>query len=257
MLKQEAVTAFATNPAKLSGADYLGSGCFANVMSATIPGFVVKTVRDFWNDGWFAWALYCLKHQGEVGIPAILALRLDFTEGKLWALMEKLEPLKYLHNNDKAPYCQISKDAFQHNVSGYFGRLRAIPNHLKAVMDALPDQEFRIDLHSGNYMLRGSKVIVTDPFTLVDPNSGSFISNGGDNGNLLGLKWARETIDAFVTAGDPRVSIVGTPEEAAKQFHPKPEPAPAPVDEFTARAKAIDALLNLLKLEALIEKLRA
>ena len=92
-LPQNTLTTFSTTPDKLAKGDYLGSGCFGSVQSSIIPDVVVKTVEDFWYDGWTAWAFYCLNHQGEAYIPSIYAIRLDFNTGKLWALVEKLEEI--------------------------------------------------------------------------------------------------------------------------------------------------------------------
>lgn len=207
---QQTVGTFLSSPKTFDNArQNLGSGCFGNVNRSTIPGFVVKTVKDFWVDGWFPWALYCMKHQGEVGIPTIVAMRVDFTSGILWALMEELKEVGF---GEKAPTMRCNKSSFEREVSKCFGRLKTAPQHLRAVLQALPDQNFVVDLHRYNSMMRGKKVIITDPFTLTDKNN-RWLQYGGPNSHILALKWARQTLDTFMPKPDPRIVVVGSPEE--------------------------------------------
>jgi hypothetical protein len=209
MLNQNTLGTFMTKPDTFTGPG-LGEGCFGSVTEATIPGFVVKTVENFWFDGWFPWALYCMAHQGEVGIPNILALRLDFTKGKLWALMEKLEPVPF----DQRPPCiQTDAEGFKYRVESVFGRLKSMPGHLNSLMAALPDQAFRVDLHHYNYMMRGKKMLMTDPLILMNEGGNSWLKESGPKGKLLALQWARQTLDHFNAANDPRVVVEGSPED--------------------------------------------
>ena len=209
MINKATLGTFVSKPETFARAGgELGAGCFGKVSEAVIPGMVVKTVENFWNDGWFPWALYCLKHQGETGIPTIYALRLDFTEGKLWALMECLSEVTW---DDHTPWMQVGRESFPYRVRAVFGRRKAMPAHLTALMATLPDQGLRVDLHRGNYMKRGQKLVMTDPFTLTYDDM--WLDRSGMEGTTVALKWARQTLDTLLPEPDPRVIVVGTPEE--------------------------------------------
>lgn len=205
-----AVKTFASAPDKVRSATSSGSGYFSTVNRAVIPGFVVKEVPDPHRDGWVLWALHvmAMKEPPEWA-PRIAALTLDREKYVLYALVEELQEFDAWSEGYKALPALQEDDPMEYEDTLYDrfggGRFPGFVKAIREISEKLGDEEIilRLDLHRGNYMLRGETTVITDPLAVKDPATECWFRPDDEEAREA---TTRRFIEA--AANDPRISVI-------------------------------------------------
>lgn len=190
MLDMHTTTAFIENPSTLTTEYTSGSGMFATVYDAQIPGMVIKTSRGACDnrfplegpDPWLYYAALCMTRQVKLPwMPNIHLLKIDRKERKFWALMEKLTPL----DPDDYTDFYISGDFWPSNLQpprsfrddeGCSSALPEVHETAELLMniirqdlrkhDGISVPDFYLDAHDANWMQReDGTLVLNDPLS--------------------------------------------------------------------------------------------
>ena len=154
----------------------LGSGCFGRVYGSKKSKIVYKLgdARD--NDGYLAYLeILARQKQHNPYLPQIYGVRfIKDSKGNEYFVvaMERLQPLPSKHF-DVADVMQdlITGSKDSSSAEAIVGIKRSVPKQLvqavRVVRDAYKSKQRYVnwDLHSGNFMLRGQQVVITDPLS--------------------------------------------------------------------------------------------
>lgn len=150
------------------GYNVLGSGMFGAVID--MEDFVLKVFRAD-DDAYLAFLDFC----DEVDSPHLPNILWDAQiNEKMWAVcLEKLEPIDTWDNSFQGKltahlYREINK--YQYKLRDDETYHPKLPLDLRATMELMEeyrknnDSSFWCDIHDGNVMLRGSTIVITDPW---------------------------------------------------------------------------------------------
>lgn len=150
-----------------NGFKKLGQGAFGSVYEK--PGYP-WVFKIFHNDAsYLAWINYVVANQGNEHVPKIKGKPFRITDGVFAVRMEKLDrlPDDWYNNSllDTIAYGGITRDAKEKFKE--LGHEDIIPV-ISAIYAMSHDisKDWKVDLHSGNVMMRGNTPVITDP--LVD-----------------------------------------------------------------------------------------
>lgn len=141
----------------------VGSGMASLVFAVPNRNYVVK-VFNINDTGYRSWLSFCQEHQDNPYVPKVLSPSMRVTS-QLAAV--KLEPLAEIKNPKQA---QTLINALQY--LGYLDIENPMPAKLPAgvdedalqeIADFLAETDDILDLHVGNFMARGSQIILIDP----------------------------------------------------------------------------------------------
>lgn len=174
---------------KKLGIKQLGSGNFADVFQhPTMPNVVVKLLTES-DKGYEAYVKFSQKNKSNKYVPKILQVveadkafdkKGEYDMGDLRLIfMEKLEPIHYNKYVDfgehilkvsgvKAP--NVEKALMDVNTWKKAAAQKKDPD-LAAIAKFIVKTQggaVQLDMHDGNMMMRGSSVIITDPFSTYD-----------------------------------------------------------------------------------------
>lgn len=139
--------------------------CYGLVMGHdALPDLVAKIAYRAHDDGWVPFARHVMANPSPV-FPEIYELE-DHGDFVV-ATMERLAPLDYSNDALWSTYCTASSAV--ETEGDYWEREKAslpeaLANGLQLVRDRFMS-EWQLDLHSGNFMVRGSDLVVIDPLS--------------------------------------------------------------------------------------------
>lgn len=193
--------------------DRTGNGKYASVFDSDMPNLVIKkgTRTQFGNlfdDGWLFYAIWCMKATRRPSwMPKIYNLLIDYEKGEFFAAMERLE-------EGEAPYITgrydtvIEKLEGNSSVSKRVGK--SIASNFKKMNDSLLesfDLSFSecifVDAHDDNWMKRGRKLVLTDPFCILYEIHGEMDKLLKFNQDMV--KFAADC-DDIVIKGTPKIA---------------------------------------------------
>lgn len=188
---------------------WIGSGVYANVFDSDEPDCVIKIGKTekegYLNDGWLLWAVYCMNNPLKSWMPRIKCLRIDFNTGKYYAVMERLQEYHPGTGRDykNKPYLICDEDELKYEYTQ-----KCIHFHRKAIIETLikiskffNEKFLFIDAHPGNWMWRGTKIVLTDPFVI----SANFMFN-------LKNVFRYNELLRVMSLGNENIEILGQPE---------------------------------------------
>ncbi len=176
---------------KKLGIKTLGQGNFADVFQhPTMPNVVVKLLTE--NDkGYEKYVAFSEQHKGNKYVPKILGVHKekDVFEGELdpdlhLVFMEKLRPIEDDEYMEFGQYIlDLGTDGATPSImTSMTDHLNDLPRW-KSIARQTKDKDMaelakfflanakgkvNLDLHDGNMMMRGSKPVITDPFSTYD-----------------------------------------------------------------------------------------
>lgn len=145
------------------GAKYLGAGKYAVVFSMYCFGMKKEIViKVFMKDAaYFRWLNFAVLNQHNPYVPQIYGKIVQLTDLFYYVEMEKLDPASYDEINVLYEEMEDEQNGFVQDVAAEFDK-----------------NDWLLDLHSENIMLRGTQVVVIDPYYnwfkrgqfMIDPN---------------------------------------------------------------------------------------
>jgi hypothetical protein len=136
--------------AQIIGADYIGSGNFARVYPLN-SRWVLKITSNNRDDGYDAYAKFCMTFQHNPYVPRILA-RVEVTRDVRLYILERLNALNRIPDYDRANHLRSALNKGEHDCP-----------HYTELMKAFGTKNFT-DLHERNVMKRDDgQLVITDP----------------------------------------------------------------------------------------------
>jgi hypothetical protein len=158
---------------KHKGNTVIGVGCYSAVMSAKNQNNVIKVGSDTADPCLDFYSHVVSKFNGNQHVPVVHSMYVDNNSDFYVLVMEKLDPIQ-VKDYDVCKLCKdycesyITSDQFIIECENY---LDYIPNPskllevLKKVKKLAEKLEVKIDMHTGNFMLRDGILVVTDPWS--------------------------------------------------------------------------------------------
>ena len=161
---------------KEAGWKKIGSGVFARVYcNKEHPGVVMKVAEE--DKAYHLYAKWCMKNQDNPYVPKIFSHeKIELAYEDEWqfkltiTMMERLRPLRVAKGFKKLDAWEIKVGLGAGWSSGWDeaeALKKATDPHVRKLgkyfIRAEERNEFRIDLHDGNVMMRGDTPVYTDP----------------------------------------------------------------------------------------------
>lgn len=176
-----------------NGNTYVGSGCYAVVMTAKNPKNVIKVGNNV-NDPWLDYYRKIIStNQTNPYVPSVDSIFVG--DDYYICIMEKLEPATggnlYEIVQHIADYIRDETDEedFLDYISLYPNEI-SLPDHLlyicrkikeftvfSSANEADDKEGNALDLHTGNVMFRDGQLVITDPWCEGTVNSGRFMDD--------------------------------------------------------------------------------
>lgn len=146
------------------GSRLVGRGLYAKVFShPTNKKVVIKVAAD--DKGYGAYVKWALKRQGNPLVPIIFDHKRLTIEDIIVTVttIEKLKPIQDRFFGH-ALASEFLFDEIEEALDERRYLYKLLPDYSSSVLKFLYRNSDMLDLHSGNVMLRGKQLVITDPF---------------------------------------------------------------------------------------------
>lgn len=134
----------------------LGSGFFSYVLATPCGRYALKIARNYYKKGNALWMRYARQNPGHMHLPKVFF----HTRTRFGAitLMERLAPVPHAWRHKAERFCDMvhGREEPQPHIDG--------PQMVELVHTLRRADPDRLDLKCENVMMRGLRLVVTDPF---------------------------------------------------------------------------------------------